>query len=211
MALIGLALLGAGIWLVTLGGSAYYAVAGADFLLTGILLFTGSPLALLTYAALLIGTLLWALAEIGLDWWPLAARGDVVVLLALWMLTPWVAGRLGTRPRRAYTLPLWAGLAASAVVLAISLATPHHDTAGAIDMATSTPPDTGGMPAPDWQAYGRTNSGQRYSPLTAITPANAQNLKVAWSFQTGDVPGPGDPMETTFEVTPIKAHDALYF
>jgi quinoprotein glucose dehydrogenase len=35
-------------------------------------------------------------------------------------------------------------------------------------------------------------------------------LKVAWTFRTGDLPGPNDPVETTFEVTPIKVHNALY-
>ena len=213
LVVIGLAVLGPGLWLTYLRGSSYYVVAGAGFLITGVLLVRGSALALVTYAAVLIGTLLWALAEIGLDWWPLAARGDIVVVLALWLLTPWVAGRLkrvGPRLSRVYTLPLWAGLAASAVVLAISLATPEHDIHGMLDIAADAAPDLGGMPARDWQAYGRTGFGQRYSPLTAITPANAHDLQRAWVFQTGDLPGKGDPLETTFEVTPIKAHDTLY-
>jgi quinoprotein glucose dehydrogenase len=210
--LIGAGLVGAGAWLIRLGGSAYYAVAGVGLLITGGLLLGGSALALWAYAAVLTGTLVWAVAEIGLDWWPLAARGDIVVPLGLWLLTPWVAGRLGpggTWAGRAFTLPLWGGLAASAVVLAISLATPHHDVAGALDMAAGAP-DAGGMPAGDWQAYGRTGFGQRYSPLTGITPANAATLKVAWTFQTGDWAGKSDPVETTFEVTPIKVDDTLY-
>ena len=37
-----------------------------------------------------------------------------------------------------------------------------------------------------------------------------KNLKVAWTFRTGDLPGPNDPVETTFEVTPIKVRNALY-
>ena len=81
--LIGAAVLGAGAWLIDLGGSPYYAVAGAGFMLTGVLLLLGNAVALIVFAALLLGTLLWALAEIGLDWWPLAARGDVMVPLAL--------------------------------------------------------------------------------------------------------------------------------
>ena len=211
--LIGAAVLGAGAWLIDLGGSPYYAVAGAGFMLTGVLLLLGNAVALIAFAALLLGTLLWALAEIGLDWWPLAARGDVMVPLALWLLTPWVAGKLGpggTQPPRAYTLPLWCVLAISAVVLCASLLMPQHDIKGALDMTASAALDSGGMPAQDWRAYGRTGFGQRYSPLTDITPANAKNLTVAWTFQTGDWPGKNDPLETTFEVTPIKAHDTLY-
>src|SRR5258706_4303942 len=33
----------------------------------------------------------------------------------------------------------------------------------------------------NWSSYGRTYSEQRYSPLAKITPANAQELGLAWS------------------------------
>ncbi len=52
--------------------------------------------------------------------------------------------------------------------------------------------------------------GQRYSPLGDITPANVASLQVAWQFETGDKPQPGDPKETTFEVTPLKIGERLY-
>ena len=53
--------------------------------------------------------------------------------------------------------------------------------------------------------------GQRYSPLAQITPANVGQLKVAWQFHTGDLRGrPGDPVETTYEVTPLKVGDRLF-
>lgn len=67
------------------------------------------------------------------------------------------------------------------------------------------------MPAGDWHAYGSTGQGQRYSPLNQITPANVANLEVAWQFRTGDMRGkPGDPVETTFKVTPLKVGNRLY-
>lgn len=211
LALAGLALGAAGAWLISLGGSFYYLFAGIGFVATGVLLMLRRAAALWVYAAVLIGTLVWALAEVGLDWWPLAARGDIVFLVALWLLTPWVARRLAPagRTARAGTLPLWAGVAAAAVVLVASLATPHHDVAGTLDMAAGNA-DAGGIPADDWRAYGRTEAGQRYAPLAAITPANVSQLKVAWTFRTGDLPGKNDPVETTFEVTPIKVGDTVY-
>src|SRR5690606_2085493 len=44
-----------------------------------------------------------------------------------------------------------------------------------------------------------------------ITPDNVDQLEVAWHFETGDVRGrPGDPVETTFEVTPLKIDNRLY-
>ncbi len=67
------------------------------------------------------------------------------------------------------------------------------------------------MPPGEWQAYGRTGFGQRYSPLNQITVANVHTLRPAWQFNTGDARGrPGDPEETTDEVTPLKIGNRLY-
>lgn len=213
--LIGLVLAGGGAWLAALGGSFHYAIAGCGILLTGALLFAGRRSALWVYAAVLVGTLIWAVNEVGFDWWPLAARGDVVFPLALWLLNPWVTrhlGRDGAPAGKAATLPLWGGVAAGVVVLAVGLSSNYHDIDGTIDTAASAAPpqDLGGQPDEDWRDYGRTQSGQRYSPLTQVTPTNVKGLKVAWTFRTGDLPGKDDPIETTFEVTPIKVRDTLY-
>ncbi|KGM32930.1 glucose/quinate/shikimate family membrane-bound PQQ-dependent dehydrogenase [Inquilinus limosus] len=213
---IGMALAAGGAWLVALGGSLYYLIAGLGILATGALLIAGRPAALWIFAAVLIGTLAWAVAEIRFDWWPLAARGDVIFLMALWLLTPWVTRALrrsaGT-PGKAMTLPLWAGVAASVAVLAAGLLSSYHSIDGTIAAAApgaAPPQPAADQPDEDWRAYGRGQSGQRYSPLAEITPANVTNLKVAWTFRTGDLPGPNDPGETTFEVTPIKVRDTLY-
>ena len=213
-AVIGLALAGGGAWLAALGGSLYYLIAGLGILATGALLVARRRSALWLYAAVLIGTLIWAVGEIGFDWWPLAARGDIVFPLGLWLLTPWIVrglGRGARSSRLAATLPLWAGVVAGAIVLAVGLGTEHHEIDGTI-IASAGPatPGTGGQPDGDWQAYGRTQAGLRYSPLAQITPSNVKNLKVAWTFRTGDLPGPNDPTETTFEVTPLKVGDTLY-
>src|SRR5580700_625217 len=93
-AAIGLALAVAGGWLAILGGSVYYFLAGIGIVIAGVLLLARRTEALWVYAAVLIGTLAWAIWEIGFDWWPLAARGDILFLLALWLLTPWIARHL---------------------------------------------------------------------------------------------------------------------
>jgi len=61
-ALIGLALTGGGAWLAALGGSLFYVAAGLGILVTGALLAAGRRSALGVYAAVLIGTLIWAVA-----------------------------------------------------------------------------------------------------------------------------------------------------
>src|SRR5882757_8256811 len=161
--LIGLALAAGGVWLGLLGGSLYYVIAGVGILVTGALLMAGRPAALWVYAAVLIGTLAWAVAEIGFDWWPLAARGDVIFLLGLWLLTPWITralGRSAGTSRMTMTLPLWAGVVASVAVLAVGLLSTYHEVEGTIAAAASPPPQPpAGQPDEDWRAYGRTESG----------------------------------------------------
>ena len=80
-ALMGLGLLGGGVWLIALGGSWFYALAGLGLLATAGFLAAGRPLALWLFAALLASTLLWSLWEVGLDWWAVAIRGDVPFVL----------------------------------------------------------------------------------------------------------------------------------
>ncbi len=55
----------------------------------------------------------------------------------------------------------------------------------------------------DWPAYGGGPDGIRYSKLTRINRQNVTQLKVAWSYDTGD--GPGDP-----ETQPIIVDGVLY-
>ena len=213
--MVGLALACGGAWLAALGGSVYYIIAGLGILITGGLLIAGRSSALWVYAAVLIGTLIWAVTEIGFDWWPLAARGDIIFPLGLWLLTPWIVRNLGhgaLPAGKAVTLPLWAGVVASVVVLVVGLNSNYHEIYGTVTSVNSglTPNDAAAQPDEDWRAYGRTDLGQRYSPLTQITPANVKNLKVAWTFRTGDSQGNNDSVETTFEVTPIKVGDTLY-
>jgi len=219
--LFGLALAVGGVWLIWLHGSPFYVVLGTGIVVTGAMLLMRMRAALWLFSMILLVTFAWAIAEIGFDWWPLAARVDLVFLLALWLLTPWVAGRLDRGPaisKKSTVLPLWLSVAIAAVVLLVSLASEYHDMSGtlpnaaAASAAAAVSASTFGAEQPDedWRAYGRTQLGQRYSPLKEITPANARQLKVAWTFRTGDLITRIDPGESTFEVTPIKVRDTLY-
>jgi quinoprotein glucose dehydrogenase len=192
---IGLALACGGAWLVALGGSLYYVIAGLGILITGALLLGGRGAALWVYAAVFIGTLVWAVSDIGFDWWPLAARGDIIFPLGLWLLTPWITRGLGGGEALSYkamTLPLWIGVVAAAMVLVIGLASNYNEIQGTIATASGGAAEGSQsgdreQPDADWRSYGRTQFGQRYSPLTQITPSNAKDLKVVWTFRTGDL------------------------
>ena len=217
--LMGLALTGGGVWLIALGGSWFYAIAGVTLLITGFLLFRRNPTALRVYALLLLGTLAWSLWEVGFDWWPLAARGAVFVVVGLLLLLPWVTRPLGGRTGTA-SLPLAASLAVAVAVAAVSWFTDPHRIEGTApgpraeapaDAATDTPTGKPDVPPGEWHAYGRTDYGQRYSPLDQITPANVSQLQEVWTYNTGDIRGrPGDPEETTFQVTPLKIGNRLF-
>ncbi|MFT4133203.1 MAG: glucose/quinate/shikimate family membrane-bound PQQ-dependent dehydrogenase [Labrys sp. (in: a-proteobacteria)] len=216
-AIIGLALGGGGIWLLMLGGSPYYVVAGLLMLVTAFLLARRHSSALVVYAVLLLGTLIWAVWESGFDFWLLAPRGDILAPLGLWLLLPFV-----TRPLRspatgelslAARMPLIVALLACAGVLGYSLTQDPQSFAGNLPPVASPAPvaaDGANLPDGDWPSYGRTQFGNRYSPLAQITPQNVSQLKVAWTFRTGDLKGPNDPGELTNQVTPIKIKDTLY-
>ncbi|AEH77920.1 probabable glucose dehydrogenase (pyrroloquinoline- quinone) protein [Sinorhizobium meliloti SM11] len=87
-AVIGLALGGGGTRLLLLGGSPYYLIAGLGFLLTAFLLFRRRAAALWVYALVVLGSLAWAIWEVGFDWWQLGPRGGVIILLGLWAANP---------------------------------------------------------------------------------------------------------------------------
>ncbi len=62
----------------------------------------------------------------------------------------------------------------------------------------------------DWRYWGHDPGGQRFSPLTAITPANVSHLKIAWTFRTGDAYQPKNSRPTAFEATPLYFEGTLY-
>ncbi|MBA3449536.1 MAG: membrane-bound PQQ-dependent dehydrogenase, glucose/quinate/shikimate family, partial [Pseudaminobacter sp.] len=216
--LLGLLVGAGGIWLISLGGSWYYILLALGFVLTAALLFRRDRRALVVFALVVAGSLGWAVYEVGLDWWQLAPRGGLIVILGLLLLTPWATRPLdrddGRRSGvwRGAALPLAASLLASVAVAGYAMTLEPHAIKGQIpDPPTpSLPPSEAVVPPGEWHAYGRTPGGSHYSPLDAITPENVSNLQKVWEYHTGDVRVEGDPEETTYEVTPIMIDDTLY-
>src|SRR4051812_47699894 len=188
VASMGLGLTGGGVWLAALGGSSYYLIAGVVLLVTAWLLVRRRAEALLLYAALLLGTMIWAVYEAGLDFWSLAPRGDVLAPLGVWLLLPFIASHLAPRLRVA-RWALAAVLAVAVVVLGASLSSDRRAIAGTLPSSTTTVgASSRGANAPasaaeDWTAYGGTGFGTRYSALDQINKDNVKNLKLAWEFR----------------------------
>ena len=65
-----------------------------------------------------------------------------------------------------------------------------------------------------WPAYGGDAGGRRYSALQQINSKNVKQLKVAWTYQTGELikyNGTNAKEKAAFEATPILADHTLYF
>lgn len=208
--IIGIALAVPGVLLIFLGGSPAYLLIGLGVIVTAALLWRRSVLALPFYGMVVAAVMVWSLWEVGPDWYQLAPRGWLLVLMAIWLLC--LELLRGERSGlRGMTL-LGSVVVASGLVAVWSLMHDPKDMAGALREDTVNPaPATGAdFTDADWQVYGRGSYGQRYSPLDQITPENIGDLIEVWRYQTGDVRLPEDVTETTYQVTPLKVEDRLF-
>lgn len=207
--LISVCLLIGGIWLAVMGGSVYYVLLGAALLAVSILLKKHSIKSVWLYTAALLATILWSLWEVGTDFWALTPRLDVLFVLGLLLLVPSVTKSIqNTKPAKT---TLSASLVLVLVLLAYSTFNDPQEIKGSIQ--TAQPEQTqqiAGVANEDWPAYGRTQAGTRYSPLTQINDSNVNKLEVAWTFRTGDLTTAKDPGEATNQVTPIKIGNGMY-
>ncbi|WP_150293174.1 membrane-bound PQQ-dependent dehydrogenase, glucose/quinate/shikimate family [Sphingobium estronivorans] len=213
--LVGLALAIGGGWLAGLGGSPYYVLAGIGCIVAGILICRGRRLGAQIYLCVFLATLLWAVWEVGTDFWQLLPRVGGPLAVALYVVMPWVQGAFRDAPARKSAARLGEGtvaVAGIAVLIGAALfplnggAGEHKQAAGLVSPDEATAPN-------DWEQFGRTQSGTRYSPASAITPQNVGKLQVAWTYRTGDIQAnyPNTKSAFMFEATPIKVDDTLYF
>jgi quinoprotein glucose dehydrogenase len=204
---LGAVLTGLGGYLASLGGSWFYLICGLAHLVAGLLVLFRRREGLWLYAAILVGTLAWAIWEAGLDWWSLGARGGLVVILGILLLAPWLQVRAqGWRARG----PLAVAVLLCLIVAGLSMARDSRQLHGRLPAPGAAPADLADRAGEDWPAWGGSNHGDRYSRLTQVTPANVDRLEVAWTFRTGDIRGKGDPTETTYELTPLKIGETVY-
>ncbi len=204
VALIGILLLVGGGWLIFLDGSPYYMLAGAAIIATGVMLARRHPAAGLIYAAVLGATLAWGVWEGGFSFWPLVPRVFAPAVLGLFILLV-----IPAAPKAA--LRHQSGLAVALLSLAclgvLGAAVPATFIWG---QATIPAQVTGAAPpaeaASDWRYYGRDPGGSRYAPVDQINRENVDDLKVAWTFRTGEARHRGSQDQNT----PVQVGDTLY-
>ncbi|WP_296600570.1 membrane-bound PQQ-dependent dehydrogenase, glucose/quinate/shikimate family [Phenylobacterium sp.] len=211
LVLIGVVLIGGGGWLVALGGSPYYVLAGIGLAAAGWLLFRLRLAGVVVYAAVFAATVVWALWEVGLDSWGLIPR--LIGPAILMALAAWAAWGLAETPSLRRTAR-WAlpGFLLLAVVFGLAVyAVDAPAAALALPARALAARDPSSAAAgADWPAYGGTYAAQRYSPLAQITPANVGKLQRAWVFHTGDLPSAIAKDTYGSENTPLKVGDTLY-
>ena len=79
--LIGLYLVIGGLWLMSEGGSYYYAIAGIALLFSSVLIYFKRRSGLWIFILLFFGTLGWTMWESALDYWRWVPRMGVIVAL----------------------------------------------------------------------------------------------------------------------------------
>lgn len=232
MGLFGLPIMLGGVWLITLGGSWYYAFAGLGLLVSAYFLFRQSMAGVSVYLLTFIATVAWALWESGLDGWAQVPRlvAPTVILVLVLATIPVLGGRFSAH-RGAFAASAAAIIAIGAALIALTSGSEGTAVAQEVspppatqapasqapDAATSAP-QTSATSSPaayatletgaDWPAYGGTHRATRYSPLDQITAENVGKLEKIWEFRTGDLPKDGEPFGN--QNTPVKVGNRLY-
>lgn len=217
--LIGAVLVVGGGQLLMLGGSPYYVVAGLLVVASAVFTWLRRPLGPWLYGLMLVLTVAWAFWESGLDRWALTARLAAPFVLGLIFLLPGVGWTTLSKVEksdavaRTASWPAFAvGLVAALVVGGVAFAIGPDDNPDPVFQAGKQAAAPAATPvasnnAGDWLHYGNDPAGTRFSPLGQLTPANAKDLKLAWSVDLGKGPG---GIDTQLEVTPIKIGSSLY-
>lgn len=206
-AVLGAVLAAGGVRLAMLGGSPFFVMSGVILLLTAFCIFMRHTLARWIYAAFLIALAAWSLADSGYDWWPLASRMGLFLVLGLVLLLPFAAGS-----QRSSRIGLFLVTAVLGLGTLGAIPRDMHEIKGSLPTNIANAEPDMGVPGDDndWMAYGRTQYGQRFSPIGQITPDNVDTLEQIWTYQTGDLKQPDDTGEFTYQATPIKVGDTLY-
>lgn len=209
LAIAGLAFLLGGGKLISLGGSWYFLLAGLGLLLSGVQVLRGRRSGGWLYIATYAATVLWALAEVGLDYWSLVSRllamtfGAAVVSACLPLLQ---AGSPRARNSKG-PLTLAGALLLVGLVSFASMFQIHPEVQN--QAAISRKPVDAASAQKDWSHYGNSSNNDRFAALDQINVDNVNQLQVAWTFRTGDVPkstGAGAEDQTT----PLQVGDKVF-
>jgi len=119
MVVIGLTLSIGGAYLATLGGSLYFLLMGLALIVSAVLIFKGKPSGAWLYAVAFVLSIIWAVWDAGLAFWPLFSRlftfGVLAFLTAL--AYPLLKTRAGLVARKGPSFSLAAVLAVALIAV----------------------------------------------------------------------------------------------
>jgi quinoprotein glucose dehydrogenase len=216
---LGLIMAGLGGWLIALGGTFYYLVAGVLLVAAAVLAWRGRDRAALgLFAAALLLTVVWSLIEIGGKGWlpawgiDFAGRAGLLGGLLAGVGLAYLLWRSPPRssPRRVAQIGVLVTFAAVGALIYASWERP--EAASEVKVAEPASPAAGAAQeaGADWTAYGGTNGGRRYSSLNQVSTANVTTLQEAWTFRSGDLNPDAGRVFYSSQNTPIKVEDFLY-
>ncbi|GAA0465377.1 glucose/quinate/shikimate family membrane-bound PQQ-dependent dehydrogenase [Parasphingorhabdus litoris] len=206
LGLIGLLLTLGGGFLIYLGGSPYYLLAGIATIAVGVLVFRRSDKAPKFFAAILGVTLIWSIFEAELHFLGLLPRLAMWLGLGIWFLTPWYRQTLripasdeGQDTSKQPANRWWVGgasLASIAVLLLASMQDYVRNGEGTIRSGDAV------AASDDWRHYGNTEGGTRFATVEDINADTVSGLREVWRYRTG--------VEEDFKATPLNIDGRLY-
>lgn len=198
-----------GVRLVTLGGSWYFLMAGLVMAGSGLLIARQKPEGAWLFGVLIIGTLGWALADVGWQYWPLISRLFMLGVLALIvaLIYPHLMRASGqVAGRGAYGL---AAVLALILVIAAGNMFVAHPSVVSADAGPGLTPVSATQAQQEWAHYGNTPGGSRFAALDHINRDNVSQLRVAWTYRTGDIAqSNGNGAED--QLTPLQIGNKLF-
>jgi len=201
---------GGGVYLVTLGGSAYFALAGAGLLVSAILLLRRQPAGAWVFGLVLLLSAAWAVFDAGWAFWPLVSRLFALGVLGLLVVLAYPSLRLLSTGKAGGRVP-YALAGVTAVALAgvfAGMFVPHAPVASAGD-GPGLVPVAAGQAQKDWAHYGNTAGGSRFVALDQINRSNVDQLQVAWTYRTGEI-AQSDGNGAEDQLTPLQIGDKVF-
>ena len=205
IALLGVALAVGGAKLASLGGSWYFLVGGVAMAVSGLLIARCKPAGAWWFAAFLVGTAVWAVADVGLVYWPLFSRLFMfaVIGVVVALVYPLLAGKPA---RGAYGI---AAVLAVGVAIAAGNMFVAHPSVAPTGKGPGITPVAAADAQKDWAHYGNTEGGSRFAALDQINRDTVNKLKVAWTYHTGDV-AISDGNGAEDQLTPLQIGNKVF-
>ncbi len=218
LSVLGMIILAAGLFfsigggnLILLGGSFYFLIAGIALLASGFLIARGKTSGAVLFGAVFLLTIIWAVWEVGLAFWPLLSR-----LLAMGVGASAVAFSYPLLRRADGHPPAYRTFFAVGAILMVASASgfagmfvPHPTVAFAGAASALTPVDPANEQK-NWEAYGNTPGGSRFVALNQITRDNVGKLEVAWTYRTDDMAVSADGSGAEDQDTPLQVGDTVF-